>query len=56
MKRGRLAFERLAGDELGSWLVLAGVMVFAFVVRTEQARGLPTPLLLCDEFIYADIA
>ncbi|MFL5972671.1 MAG: hypothetical protein ACJ750_09825 [Gaiellaceae bacterium] len=56
MKRGRLGFERLAGDELGSWLVLAGVMVFAFVVRTEQARRLPTPLLLCDEFIYADIA
>ena len=31
-------------------------MVLAFVVRTQQARGLPTPLLLCDEFIYADIA
>jgi hypothetical protein len=56
MKRGRPLFERLAGAELSSWLVLVGVMVVAFVLRTEQARRLSTPLLLCDEFIYADIA
>jgi hypothetical protein len=56
MSKGRPLLERLATAESGGWLVLAGVMVVAFVVRTEQARRLPTPLLLCDEFIYADIA
>lgn len=55
-KRGRLLFERLAAGELNSWLVLTGAMVLTFAVRTEQARRLPTPQLLCDEFIYAELA
>ncbi len=31
-------------------------MALAFAVRTEQALGLPTPQLVCDEFIYAELA
>lgn len=56
MKKSRLVFERLAAGELSSWLVLTGAMVLTFSVRTEQARRLPTPQLLCDEFIYAELA
>jgi hypothetical protein len=56
MTRSRLTFERLAAGELSSWLVLTGAMVLTFAVRTEQARRLPTPQLLCDEFIYAELA
>ena len=31
-------------------------MVVAFVVRASQAGRLPTPQLLCDEFVYAELA
>jgi hypothetical protein len=56
MKKSWLLLGRLIGGEGRSWLVLTGAMVLAFVVRTEQARRLATPQLLCDEFIYADLA
>ena len=50
------AFDRLARPGTTSWLILAGVMLVAFVVRVDQALSLPTPQLLCDEFIYAGLA
>jgi hypothetical protein len=56
MNKGRLLLERLTEGERSSWLLLASAMVLAFVVRTEQARRLATPQLLCDEFIYAELA
>ena len=31
-------------------------MLVAFLVRAEQAGRLPTPQLLCDEFVYAELA
>jgi hypothetical protein len=42
--------------ERRSWLVLWCAMLLAFIVRLDQAGRLPTPQLLCDEFIYADLA
>jgi hypothetical protein len=54
--KARLLLERLTGAGGTSWLVLTGAMVLAFVVRAEQAGRLPTPQLLCDEFIYAELA
>ena len=55
-ERWTRAFDRLTPPCTTSWLILAGVMLVAFVVRVDQALSLPTPQLLCDEFIYAGLA
>jgi hypothetical protein len=46
--------ERL--ERHSAWLLLAGMMLLAFVVRARMGARIEAPQLLCDEFIYGDIA
>jgi hypothetical protein len=57
-KRTRLQYllERVGQPGTAATLVLAGMTLFAFVLRLVQVDRLGTPQLLCDEFIYADVA
>src|SRR5829696_9241691 len=57
-KRTRLQYllERVGQPGTAASLVLAGIALLAFVFRVVQVDRLATPQLLCDEFIYADIA
>jgi Dolichyl-phosphate-mannose-protein mannosyltransferase len=54
--RNSALLQRAAEPGPSSALLLAGMVLIAFVFRITQAGRLGSPTLVCDEFIYAELA